>query len=135
MRVAGFAVYEAHLPAETITLQTLTDPLLLEQFVVWWIQRRGRVTASVQDYLAVMRTVATHWVKDKDHVDGIIRLQSELPEPTPVRDKRGRWLTLREIDQVAENCYPLNERRVLENYRARRIFRHLQNPSRHTVPR
>jgi hypothetical protein len=129
LRVAGFAVYEAHLPAETITLQTLTDPLLLEQFVVWWIQRRGRVTASVQDYLAVMRTVATHWVKDKAHVDGIIRLQSELPEAAPVRDKRGRWLTLREIDQVAENCYPLNERRVLESYRARRISRHLQNPT------
>jgi hypothetical protein len=129
LRLAGFAVYEAHLPRETLTLRTLTDPVLLEQFSVWWIRRRGRVTISLQDYLDSMRTIATHWVKDKTHVEGIIRLQRELPEAAPVQDKQARWMTLREIDQVAENCYPLNARRVSENPRARRIFRHLQNPS------
>jgi hypothetical protein len=128
--VAGFAVnIDKSVPRDTLSLKDLTDPELLARYVSWLQQRRGRLTQTPARYLDVMRTVATQWVKNEDHVQGIIQLDKEMPEVEPVIDKAARMHSLKELETIAENIYPLNARRLLEDggqgRRMRRVARHL----------
>ena len=126
--VAGFAVnIEKSVPRDTLALKDLTNPELLARYVNWLQQRRGRLTQTPARYLDVMRTLATQWVKDDAHVQGIIQLDKEMPEVDPVIDKAARMHSLKELEIIADNIYPLNARRLMEpaSRRVRRIARHL----------
>jgi hypothetical protein len=132
--VAGFAVnVERSIPRDMLALKHLTDPALLARYVSWLQERRGRLTQTPARYLDVMRTVATYWVKDEAHVQGIIRMEKEMPEVEPVIDKASRMHSLKELETIAENIYPLNARRLIEpaaqGSRMRRIARHLPGSS------
>jgi hypothetical protein len=124
--VAGFAVdIDKSVPRETLALKHLTDPELLARYVNWLQQRRGRLTQSPGRYLDVMRALATQWVKDDTHVQGIIQLDKEMPEVEPVIDKAARMHSLKELETIAENIYPLNARRLMEDGNGGRIMRRI----------
>jgi len=128
--LAGYAVSVYGLPADTLSLHELTSPALVGAYADWWAtERRGLVTATLIRILGQVRAIATHWLRNSEHADGIAAIMQELEYPSPVRNKQERWLSLAEIASVADSIHPFNERRLRESRHARRLARHVADPS------
>jgi hypothetical protein len=111
-RVAGYAVRERGLDAETLTLRMLTEPALLDAFVWWKMERLGRSSTGVRNDLGTMLTIAKHWVKDEAQIHAIQAIFGELPPAVTVRDKEALWLDLEELDLIGQSRHPGNPRRL-----------------------
>lgn len=113
LRLAGFAVNTLHEPIESLTLASLCQPDIIEAFINWWIAERcGTMTAGLEQYLLVPKTIARHWLKDKELADTLQKMLRSLPTPEPVFDKSKRWLPLAQLEEVGLSLYPLNARRL-----------------------
>ena len=70
LRLAGFAVNTLHEPPDSLTLRGLCQPDLIEAFINWWFtERYGKMTAGLQQYLLIPKTIAKHWLKDEELAD------------------------------------------------------------------
>ena len=113
LRLAGFAVRELGYAPESISIRALCQPELIEAFINWWLTvRRGKVTASLEQYLIIPRTLARHWLQDAELTATLGQMMKTLPLTEPVRDKSTRWLSLRQLDEIGESLHPLNARRL-----------------------
>jgi hypothetical protein len=113
LRLAGFAVNTLHEPIESLTLASLCQPDIIEAFINWWVtERRGKITVGLEQYLLVPKTIARHWLKDKELADTLQKMLRSLPTPEPVVDKSKRWLALAQLEEVGLSLYPLNARRL-----------------------
>lgn len=130
-RVAGFAVRQGADPA-ALTLKTLCDPALLEEFAWWWIQERiGRNTAGLTMILEEMKTIARYHVRDEAMASAIVRIYERLPGEEVVIDKDLRMLTLEELEWIGQSIYPLNARRLHELPYLAEVQRHVDDPVRY----
>jgi len=113
LRLAGFAVRYEHRPIESLTLRGLCQPDLIEAYINWWFtERRGIMTAGLEQYLIIPTTIARHWLKDQVLVDTLTKMRRTLPPAQTVRDKSKRWLSLAQLEEVGLSLYPYNARRV-----------------------
>lgn len=120
LQLAGFAVRSLHIPADTLTMEALCQPDLLESFVNWWIARRGKVTSSLSQLLIVPDTIARHWLKQKELADVIKEMRNSLPPYEAVHQKDRHWLSLQTLEEVGQSIHPFNERRLQEHPRIRK---------------
>jgi hypothetical protein len=114
LRLAGFAVHELHQPIDTLTLEGLCTPDLVEAFASWWLDRRGRMTLGLDLMLRVPITIARHWLKDASVAKELTQLCGSLPPIEPVYQKDQHWLSLQQLEDVALSLYPRNARRLQE---------------------
>jgi integrase len=113
LRLAGFAARIMHEPVDTLTLRSLCQPDIIEAFINWWLtERRQKMTAGLEQYLLIPKTIAKHWLKDKDLADTLTKMLRALPPKQAVRNKESRWLTLAQLEEVGLSLYPLNARRL-----------------------
>jgi hypothetical protein len=125
--VAGYAVHILGRDPSTVTLEGLTDPEFLETFAHWMIhERRGAYTVRLRTGLGILKALVSHWLCQDAQAAEIGELVEGLGEPVSVRDKETRWLSLKEILQVAYSIYPFNERRLRESRHARMILKAVQ---------
>jgi integrase len=125
--VAGFAVRQRQMPAETLSLASLCAPALLEAYTDWLVNvRLGRVTGSVRSLLGRFQVIAQHWLKLPVEAEAIRQIKLSLPPAVVVRDKQKRWLSLAELRRVADSIYPLNARRLQQDRYLRRMHRGVQ---------
>ena len=125
--VAGYAVNILGQDAASITLESITDPELLQTFAYWMIhERRGAYTVRLHTALGILKALVSHWLCHATHAEEIGALVEGLGEPVKVRDKEKRWLSLQQILQVAYSIYPFNERRLRESKHARMILKAVQ---------
>lgn len=111
-QIAGYAVTVRRLDPESLTLAHLTDPAVIDGYVTWWVARRGKVTSAIVEDLTRLLVIARHWVKDPERIEGLRQIRMSLPYPEAARDKRARWLLLKEIESVGLSIYPLNAKRL-----------------------
>jgi hypothetical protein len=129
LRLAGFATSVLQQPVESLTLRGLCQPDLIEAFSNWWLQeRRGKMTAGLEQYLVIPKTIAKHWLKDEGLADTLTVMWHSLPAIEAVRDKDSRWLSLTRLEEVGLSLYPLNARR-LQEYPILRQPHHLRHSS------
>jgi integrase len=113
LRLAGFAVNTLHHPAASLTLSALCQPDVIEAFINWWFTERcGKMTAGLEQYLLIPKTIARHWLKDPKLADTLNKMLRSLPPTEAVVDKSKRWLTLAQLEEVGLSLYPLNARRL-----------------------
>jgi integrase len=116
LRLAGFAANVLHHPVASLTLAGLCQPDLIEAYINWWFTRRGKMTAGLEQYLLIPKTIARHWLKDPELADTLTQMLRTLPPKEAVIDKEKRWLSLAQLEEVGLSLYPLNARR-LQDYR------------------
>ena len=95
--LAGFTVNTLHQPAESLTLRGLCQPDLIEAFINWWFtERYGKMTAGLEQYLLIPKTIARHWLKDVRAGGQSSRrcCCAPCPHRSLSRKKAERWLTL-----------------------------------------
>jgi integrase len=113
LRLAGFAANTLHQPLESLTLKSLCQPDVIEAFINWWfMERNGKMTAGLQQYLLIPKTIARHWLKDDALADTLNKMLKTLPAPEAVVDKSKRWLTLAQLEEIGLSLHPLNARRL-----------------------
>lgn len=133
-QIAGYAVTVKGNTPERLTLRVLCDPVLLEDFAWWWIERRQLSTKNLTRVLGEMKTIARYWLKDADLALAIVQIFVRLREQAPaqpVAKKRERWLSLEELNRIALSSNPINDRQLKESARARAVKRHLLDPDGH----
>jgi integrase len=123
LRIAGFAVHHAHVPADTLTLIDLCQLDLLEAFANWWLGRRGKMTLTLQRMITAPETIARYWLKDEKLADSIKSMQNGFPPAEAVKQKDQHWLPLETLEMVGQSIYPFNARR-------RQEYPHLSNAAR-----
>jgi len=134
IRLAGYAVREQHLPADRLDLLTLCQPELLQAYAWWLIGRFGKRTAEVSRIFMQMTTIARHYLKDEKLTAAIVALygNEDLPDEEPVKTEV--WLDLKDLNDIANSVYPLNEQRLRENWRTEQVANHLADPA-YPLPR
>jgi hypothetical protein len=130
-QMVGFAVHRQGLSPAELTLGQLLDPAVVDGFVTWWVARRGKVTPGIHKILHHLIVVARHWLKNDALAAQLTQRTRALPPPERVRDKRQRWLSLRELEAIGCSRYPLNATRLREYRHARRISEHLRDSEQH----
>jgi integrase len=128
--IGGYVVHVAGMPAENLSLHTLTDPLLAQGFVEWWVnERRQRVTRTITDMLMHLYTIAEYWLKAQDHAKGLLDIMHAFGKAIPgVWDKEASLMSLRELERVGLSCYPFNEERLQYSRYARAVANYLKDP-------
>jgi integrase len=112
--IAGYLVSIQQRDPQSLTLQALTQPDVVEAFVAWWVTRRGKVTRTIKQWLASLKVLAQYWLKDDASAQAICRIRQSLGAPEPVYDHRERTLSRQELDHIGQAIYPLNPRRLQE---------------------
>jgi integrase len=115
LRLAGFAVRELGQPIESLTLANLCQLEVVEAYANWWLQRRGKMTATLLHDLIMPVTVARHWLKDAELAKALTQLRQSLPPVEAVHQKDKHWLSLQQLEEVGLSLHPLNPRRLQEH--------------------
>lgn len=136
LRIGGYAHHIAGIPLEEITLDRLTQPDFVEQFVGWWVnERRGRVTITIHCYLHDLQVVARHWLEQPERADALIKIeQSLVNEQGPVYEKEPALVPLRTIEDVGLRNYPFTAERLQRRGPLRGAYRHVQDPTHRPLP-
>ena len=66
------------------------------------------MTAGLQKYLLIPKTIAKHWLKDEELANTLNAMLKTLPTPEAVMDKSKRWLTLAQLEEIGLSLHPLN---------------------------
>jgi integrase len=135
--IGGYAVHIAGMPATDLSLHTLTDPLLVQAFVEWWVnQRRQRVTRTITDMLMHLYTIAEYWLKTPEHAKGILDTMHAFGKAIPdVWDKEASLMSLRELERVGLSCYPFNDERLHYSRFARDVLKYSKDPVNCPLPK
>ena len=107
--IGGYAVHIAGIPLTEVSLRNLTDPVLVEAFVAWWVnERRLRVTRSIIFNLVQLYTLAQYWVKEPLAAKGIQNIIDSLNHAIPaVWDKEASLLSLVSLNGWGSPAIPL----------------------------
>ncbi len=121
-RVAGFHVKYCGAVVADLSLQALTDERVACKYVNWFIEHHGTVTQTLKQVLISLLSLADYLMftagDEQRHAamaEASRRLKgmiNRLPDCVAVRDKKKRWLSLKQINLCAVNRYPRNEARL-----------------------
>jgi hypothetical protein len=114
LRIAGFAVQHLHQPIETLTLEGICHPDVMEAYANRWIETRGKMTSGLDKAFRNVTALANHWLKDPELANNLLRLHRSLPAIEPVRQKERHWLSLQQLEEIGLSTHPKNPRRVQE---------------------
>jgi site-specific recombinase XerD len=119
-RLASYVGYLVHVAGTPLTWDACFDPEQLMAFVRWHGTRLGRRISVFARQVAI--TLA-HVAKELEHpnAQALAKLRNALPRPEPMHVKRDHWVTLAQLEEVANAC--LSEGRLPFN-----VCRGTRNP-------
>jgi hypothetical protein len=134
-RVGGYAVHIAGIPLDQISLDRLTDPTFVQNFVAWWVNtRRGRVTRTITGILARLHTIALYWLKQPERASALRLILNSLDHAVgPVFDKEASLVSLQVLEQAGLALYPFHEAQLHRHNANRYLYRHLKDPAQYPL--
>ena len=126
-RLETYLGYILHVVGRPPTWEDCFDPTQLAAFVRWHGQRLGR-PISVQGRSVVVVMVAMAKAMAHPHAQALATLRGTLPPPTPLHIKRTHWVSLAQLEAVAEALLhegraPLASHQIAQHPRAHRATR------------
>ena len=95
--------YHVNICGKTPTLKDLFDVAQLTEFVLWHAARMGRTLSVKGCHVAVMIATMAK-VLDDPAQHRLADFRRSLKVPTPVHIKRNHWVSLAQLEAVAESC-------------------------------
>jgi hypothetical protein len=76
--IAGYLVLIQQRDPQSLTLRELVQPDVVGAFVAWWVTRRGKITRTIKLWLACLKVIAQHWLKDEASAQAISQIRQSL---------------------------------------------------------
>jgi hypothetical protein len=102
-RLATYLGYVKHIANRLPTWDGLFDVAALEEFLRWHGSRVQRPYSAQGRHLVTMIAAMAHVLEHPAH-RALNALSNTLPPPAPLHNKRMHWVSLRELEEVAEDC-------------------------------
>jgi hypothetical protein len=115
LREITFATYETHLRiylgylvnicGGTPTLADFFDGDQLSAFIHWHGERMRRPPVSTVGRQTAVFVANIAKVLKREEAEALADLRRELPSPDPVHKKENHWVSLAELEEVADRCF------------------------------
>ena len=115
-RIAKYMVSEKGVSLNKISLKKIISGDNISDYIKWWLDKHdNKITGSLTLVLSVVSVLSEYYLKDMKALKSIKEIKKNLSKPDNVVDKKKRWLSRKEIFQVAESIYPSNNRITKRN--------------------
>jgi hypothetical protein len=124
LRIAGFLVKYRNVAPDSLTLAALCEPNNVKEFLGWFIEARGKSTATSSKASQYAQTLARYFSLSaatpterqfyEERVRELKELHRRLPRETSAYDKSKRWLSLKQIEAVGKALDPFNPVQINE---------------------
>lgn len=95
--------YQVHIVGRTPTWDDLFQVAALRAFVLWHAARLGRsLSVHGRQVATIITTIAN--VVGHSQAPALADFRNTLPVPAPLHTKRAHWISLAQLEEVAESC-------------------------------